>query len=98
MCWEEDEALHLADSPQEEYTCNTRKDKDKRVCRHSFGILVGCSPSGVGRISLSHPNLYILVIVTLFDELFQTENVKQVYGIVLDWMDSLDDKERRKIK
>ena len=67
---EEEEALHLADSPQEEYTCNTRKDKDKRVCCQSFGILVGCSPCGVGRISILQPNIYIPVVVTRFDELF----------------------------
>ena len=36
--------------------------------------------------------------MTIFDELFHTENVKQVYGIVTDWLGSLDEKERRKIK
>ena len=36
--------------------------------------------------------------MTIFDELFRSENVKQVYGIVTDWMSTLEEKERRKIK
>ena len=37
-------------------------------------------------------------LVTIFDELFRSENVKQVYSIVTDWMSSLDESERLKIK
>ena len=37
-------------------------------------------------------------LVIIFDELFRSENVKQVYGIVTDWMSTLEEKERRKIK
>ena len=48
MCWEEDNALHIEDSPKEAYECNIRKDKDKRIWRHTFGVLVWCSPCGVG--------------------------------------------------
>ena len=36
--------------------------------------------------------------VTIFDELFWRENVKQVYSIVTDWLSTLDESERRKIK
>lgn len=84
MFWEEDSAFTAADSADfEMFSCNTRKDKDKRICRHSFGVLFGCWPCG---------------IVTIFDELFRSEGVKQVYGIVTEWMADLDDSERRKIK
>ena len=27
------------------------KDKDKRICRHSFGVLFGCWPCGIGIIN-----------------------------------------------
>lgn len=38
------------------------------------------------------------ISVTIFDELFRSEGVKQVYGIVTEWMADLDASERRKIK
>lgn len=37
-------------------------------------------------------------LVTIFDELFRSEGVKQVYAIVTEWMAELDDSERKKIK
>ena len=37
-------------------------------------------------------------LVTIFDELFRSEGVKQVYAIVTEWMAELDDAERKKIK
>ena len=50
MFWEEDASLQLEGTEGKEmFTCNTRKDKDKRICRHSFGVLFGCSPCGIGR-------------------------------------------------
>ena len=50
MFWEEEGGFHFEGSEENEsYTCNTRKDKDKRICRHSFGVLFGCSPCGVGK-------------------------------------------------
>ena len=49
MNWEEDRAFEFLDHGEsEKYSCNTRKDKDKRICRHSFGVLFGCWPCGVG--------------------------------------------------
>lgn len=42
--------------------------------------------------------LNILFLVTIFDELFRSEGVKQVYGIVTECMADLDVSERRKIK
>ena len=32
---------------EDEFKCDTKKDKDKRLCRHSFGINIGCYPCGV---------------------------------------------------
>ena len=50
MFWEEDDASQIGGADGiDSYTCNTRKDKDKRICRHSFGVLFGCSPCGVGK-------------------------------------------------
>ena len=56
MNWEEEDAFDISDSGEtgetgetEIYSCNTRKDKDKRICRHSFGVLFGCWPCGVGK-------------------------------------------------
>ena len=100
MFWEEESALSIENGPMTElYSCNTQKDKDKRICRHSFGVLFGCSPCGVGKY-LTFRNLCQskFLLVTIFDELFRSENVKQVYGIVTDWMSTLEEKERRKIK
>ena len=48
MYWEEDSAFSIEDSATEMFACNTRKDKDKRICRHSFGVLFGCWPCGIG--------------------------------------------------
>ena len=49
MYWEEDSAFSNEDSADfEMFACNTRKDKDKRICRHSFGVLFGCWPCGIG--------------------------------------------------
>ena len=53
MNWEEEGAFNLQESGEsgesvETYSCNTQKDKDKRICRHSFGVLFGCWPCGVG--------------------------------------------------
>ena len=52
MNWEEEEAFNFREFVEsgdtEAYSCNTQKDKDKRICRHSFGVLFGCWPCGVG--------------------------------------------------
>ena len=49
MFWEEDDSLQIEGTTSNDmYSCNTRKDKDKRICRHSFGVLFGCSPCGIG--------------------------------------------------
>ena len=101
MCWEEEDAFQPGDSSHEAFLCNTRKDKDKRVCRHSFGVLFGCSPCGVGmsHVIVSIPIIYSYSIpVTIFNKLYHSENVKQVYGIVTDWLATLDENDRRRIK
>ena len=51
MFWEDEEAFRF-ENGTENYTCNTQKDKDKRICRHSFGVLFGCSPCGVGNLTV----------------------------------------------
>ena len=51
--------------------CNTKKDKDSRFHRHTAGIMVGCWPCG---------------ICVLWDELYGTESISQVYGIITDWL------------
>ena len=48
--WQDDEGMDIEENVNwETYSCNTRKDKDKRICRHTFGVLFGCYPCGVGR-------------------------------------------------
>ena len=66
MGWEEDDDLRIDQTDEESYTCNTKKDKDKRVCRHTFGVLFGCSPCGVGKIKISFGSCLFLIIKVLF--------------------------------
>ena len=54
--------------------CNTRKSRDKRVKRHTLGILIGASPCG---------------IVRMCEELFGSEGVSQVYGICCEYLSNL---------
>ena len=35
------------DESEDVFKCDTKKDKDKRVCRHTFGINIACWPCGV---------------------------------------------------
>ena len=43
--------------------------------------------------------MYVYVcLVTIFDELFRSEGVQQVYAIVTEWLEDLEDSERIKIK
>ena len=55
----------------EENQCNTEKDRDKRVNRHTCGILIALYPCGT---------------VIFFDEIFGCESKSQVYAIVLEWL------------
>ena len=58
-------------------TCNTRKSRDKTADRrHSVGIFVGALPCGR---------------IVLFDQLYGSEGTEQVYGLVVNFLDSLDD-------
>ena len=85
MAWEPESQFEY-DASHSDYNlfaCNTRKDKDKRICQHSFGVFFGCWPCGV---------------VTMFNELFGSEGVRQVYALVIEWLASSDDTEREKIK
>ena len=55
----------------EENQCNTEKDRDRRVNRHTCGILIA---------------LYRCGTVIFFDEIFGCESKSQVYAIVLEWL------------
>ena len=54
--------------------CNMRKSRDKRVKKHTLGLLVGAAPCGVVRI---------------LKELHGSESLTQVYGIVIEYLDKL---------
>ena len=54
--------------------CTTRKSRDKIVKRHTLGILIGASPCG---------------IVRFCKELFGSESLSQVYGILIKYLSSL---------
>lgn len=56
------------------HTCNTKKTKDKRERRHTVGIMVGTKPCG---------------IVVLFEELYGSESLTQVYGMLVEYVANL---------
>ena len=62
-------------------SCNTRKSRDKRENVHSVGVFVGAYPCGV---------------IVLGDELYSSESISQVYGILTDVVNSLSDKTKLK--
>ena len=57
--------------------CNTRKSRDKRERRHTVGIFLGAFPCG---------------IVGLWDELYGSESISQVYSVVLEYLSSIPHK------
>ena len=63
--------------------CNTKKDKDTRFHRHTAGIFIGCWPCG---------------ICVLWDELYGTESISQVHGIITDWLATLSVSARNRLK
>ena len=68
---------------EEDKSCNTKKTKDKRERRHTVGIMVGTKPCG---------------IVTLFDELYGSESLTQVYGMLVEHISRLPESARRNLK
>ena len=62
-------------------TCNTRKSQDKRQNVHSVGVFTGAYPCGV---------------IVLGDELYTSESISQVYGILTDFVSALSDKSKLK--
>ena len=60
-------------------TCGTRKSRDKRVKAASLGILIGAYPCG---------------IVPLFDELYNSEGIAQVHGILMEYLATVTDKDK----
>ena len=59
-------------------SCDTRKSLDKRVKAASLGLLVGAYPCG---------------IVPLFDELYNSEGIAQVHGILTEYLATVSEKE-----
>ena len=57
-------------------SCNTRKSRDKRERRHTVGVFIGAYPCGT---------------IVIGDELFGSEGIAQVYGLLTDFLDSLSD-------
>jgi hypothetical protein len=65
-----------------ETSCKTRKSRDKRENGHTVGVLVGAMPCGT---------------VVFIDELYGSESISQVYGILLDFYSKLSDNSELKI-
>ena len=63
-------------------TCQTRKSRDKRICRWNVGIFLGAFPCGV---------------VPLWDELFGSESISQVYGVFVEYLSQLPQKDRQRL-
>lgn len=57
-------------------SCNTRKSRDKTCRRHTVGVFVGAYPCGT---------------IVLFDELYGSEGISQVYGILVEFLARLED-------
>ena len=57
-------------------TCNTCISCDKTCRRHTVGVFVGAYPCGT---------------IVLFDELYGSESISQVYGILVEFLARLDD-------
>ena len=80
--WLKDDFFDIIDEKGETVTvtqeeiCNTRKSRDKRTQAHTVGLFVAIKPCGT---------------VVLFNELYGSENISQVYGIMVDWLDNLSD-------
>ena len=58
-------------------TCNTRKSRDKRERRHTVGLFLGAFPCGV---------------IGLWDELYGSESISQVYSVLLEYLSSIPHK------
>jgi hypothetical protein len=58
-------------------TCNTRKSRDERIKMHTLRILLGMAPCGMVRI---------------VSELFGSESISHVYGIVIEYISKIIDK------
>ena len=58
-------------------SCNTRKSRDKRERRHSVGVFLGAFPCG---------------IIVIGEELYGSEGIAQVYGLLTDFLGNMSDK------
>lgn len=67
----------------EDKSCNTKKTKDKRERRHTVGIMVGTKPCG---------------IVVLFEEIYGSESLTQVYGMLVEYLSRLPETGRSSLE
>ena len=80
--WLQDDFFHYLSEDGEvlnsnlSVTCNTRKSRDKTSRRHTVGVFVGAYPCGT---------------IVLFDELYGSESISQVYGILVEFLGRLKD-------
>ena len=65
-----------------EKSCNTLKSRDKWDKRHTVGILVTAKPCG---------------IIVLYEELFGSESLTQVYNFLVQYVANLSEDGRNKI-
>ena len=68
---------------EEDKSCNTKKTRDKRERRHTVGIMVGTKPCGT---------------VVLFEEIFGSESLTQVYGMLVEYLSRLTEEGRHSLK
>ena len=68
---------------EEDKSCNTKKTRDKRERRHTVGIMVGTKPCGT---------------VVLFEEIFGSESLTQVYGMLVEYLSRLPEEGRHSLK
>ena len=93
--------------------CNTRKDKDKRKNRHTCGIFIGyfylqqvylgsigltVSLVGIKEMIILYFSCWPCGVCPLFDELYGSESISQVYAIILEFLATLKVADRDKIQ
>ena len=81
---------HSADQRSEHeggpLTCNTRKDKDSRFHRHTAGIFIGSHSVNLNGNHVFNVGCWPCGVCVLWDELYGTESVTQLHGIITDWL------------
>ena len=86
------------DESEDVFKCDTKKDKDKRVCHHTFGINIACWPCGVVVMFKVDLSVYFKGLNVVLQELFGSESASQVYAQITEWMATLPRDKLRKVK